>query len=486
MKRNLSEDLGGDARETDDTLEDLENAQSTLAHLTLLLDRTPNTELDDTSGDENSNIIASTSSNAEIEKLERIIENLTARLTGSKDLAENPVLKPQMTKVGASFTHTDDLIEIEGINWGTEGATLKGLAEDVFAQLDPDKPGMSIFKTRIFGKPESSLGAGDSRPSFIEKFIEKIAQKDLGELLYLISELENNSQTKKADKGGVDAAIEKLKLKITAVEESAPPVEVRDNATRYKKTQDLLALSDGEQEDISEEILKPLLTAFSESITTLGEGEIQMGKDIYDHMTYLKNYGDTSSLLDFLGKILSTQVYESALIMQISTADGKNSRGIPANAVRVSALALLKGESVKDKLAIISEKYKDLQEALSALADEADVSVKSPRQLIETSIDYNMAVNQFTTLRGTMGNFDTVANTGHKEILTKLKNELLNYDRSGAITVLQADMLDQEAQFMSNGDLTAEMKQFFQAGLSLIKKHKVMGALNTKLGVFHG
>lgn len=486
FEAKLSERLGIGESEADDNLEDLESAQSALARLTLLLDRVPTTEDVGGGEDEDSPSPDPISNTAEIEKLERIIENLTARLTGAKDLAENPVLKPQMTKVGASFTHTDDLIELEGIDWVTEGATLQELAENVFAQLDPSKPGMNIFKTKIFGKPESSLGAGDARPSFVEKFIRTIEKRDLGELLDLIKELESNSHTKKADKGGVDAAIEILKLKITAVEESAPPVEVRDNATRYKKTQDLLAMADEEQEDISEELIKPLLTAFSESITTLGEGDILMGKDIYDHMTYLKNYGDTSSLLDFLGKILSTQVYESALTMQISTADGKNTRGIPANAVRVNALALLKGESVKDKFAIISEKYKDLQLALSALADEADPSVKSPRQLIETSIDYNMAVNQFTTLRGIMGNFDDIANAGHKEILTKLKTELLNYDRSGAITVLMADMLDQEAQFMSNGDITAPMKQFFQAGLSLIKKYKVMSALNTKFGAFHG
>ena|GEM_PF-6791617 len=214
-----------------------------------------------------------------------------------------------------------------------------------------------------------------------------------------------------------------------------PPVEVRDNAKRYIKTQDLLAAVDGEQNDIVEQLIKPLLTAFSESIATLGEANIEISKDIYDHMLYLKNYGDTASLLEFLGRVLSTQVYEASLTMKISTANGSNSRLIPANAVRVNALALLKGLAVRDKYAIISANYTDLQEALGALADEADASVKSPRQLIKVSIDYNMAVQQFKALQGNMGDFGTVANEGHKGILTKLKTDLLNYDRSGAIVM---------------------------------------------------
>ncbi len=475
--------LGIDQREDDDNLEDLEGAQTTLAHLTLLLDRVPEPVVE---GGDLAPVIQPVNANAEeIEKLERIIENLTARLTGTNNAAENPVLDPQMTKVGASFTHIDDFQAPDAIDWDTEGPALQDLAQAVFNQLDPGVAGMSIFKTKIFGKPETALGAGDGRPSFVEQFAKKVDQKDLGELLSLIDVLKGNQQTKKADRGGVDAAIETLKLKIRAIEESAPPEDVRNNAQRYIKTQELLAMADGEQGDITEQLIKPLLTAFSESIETLGENPVEMGKAIYGHMLYLKNYGDTNTLLEFLGKVFSTIAYDASYTIKISTADGKNSRQIPANPVRSEAEALLKSAAVRDKFPVIKDLYGDLQEALGALAEGADESVTSPRQLIEASIDYNMAVQQFKDLQGGMGNFGAVTNLQHKGILTKLKTELLTYDRSGSITVLMADMLDQEPRFMSNNDITAEEKKFFQAGLSLIKKYKVISALNTKLGVFH-
>ncbi|HBN22289.1 MAG TPA: hypothetical protein DD412_03530 [Holosporales bacterium] len=219
FETKLIERLGLDERDAEDNLEDLESAQAALAHLTLLLDRVP----DAVDEREELDPIVPVANPEEIAKLERIIENLTARLTGTNDVADNPVLKPQMTKVGASFTHNDDLEAPEAIDWVTEGATLQGFAQDVFNQLDPAKPGMGIFKTRIFSKPESNLGAGDARPSFVEQFAEKITQKDLGELLRLIETLESNSQTKKADRGGVEAAIDILKVKITEIEDSAPP-----------------------------------------------------------------------------------------------------------------------------------------------------------------------------------------------------------------------------------------------------------------------